>query len=82
MSQKNRDLYKTTPPASVPAAAPEADLQAQVQAARQARVQACEREVQQALAPILERHNCRLATRQVIIDGQPQPVQIVVAAND
>ncbi len=65
-------------------ATPEAalDIEDQAAAARQARVNACEREVQAALAPILARYRCRLGTVQEVIDGRPGPARVVVFAND
>jgi hypothetical protein len=51
-------------------------------AAHAERIALCEREVLAALAPILQRHRCRLGTVQEIVDGQAGPTRVVVFAND
>jgi hypothetical protein len=58
------------------------DIEGQAIIARAHRIATCEREVWEALAPILQRHHCRLGTVQEIIDGQAGAVRIVVFAND
>jgi hypothetical protein len=58
------------------------DVEAQAIMARAARIAACEREVWEAVRPILERHRCRLGTVQEVVDGQAGAVKIVVFAND
>jgi hypothetical protein len=91
---KPRSSSRRQPPAAAPAPDPEAratpapDLAQQDRAeqvrviARARRIARCEREVQAALAPILQRHRCRLGTRQEIIDGQPGDVRVVVVPSD
>jgi|GEM_PF-3258179 len=61
---------------------PPLDVEAAAVAARARRVALCEAAVQAAVTPILQKHRCRLVTVQQIVDGQPGPVQIKVAAND
>ena len=70
------------PPTAKPAPPSQPDVEAQALMARARRVHQCETEVFAALEPILQRHRCRLATRQEILDGQPGPVRVVVVAND
>lgn len=35
--------------------------------------------VQNGIAELLNKYNCRLTTNQVIVDGVPGPIQVVVA---
>jgi hypothetical protein len=58
------------------------DVEVLAVAARRLRVINCEKEVQAALKPILEKYRCRLGTTQQFMDGRPGPIQIIVAAND
>ncbi len=66
-----------------PDATPDIDRDAPARAERvAARVAACEADVWAALLPILAHYRCRLVTVQTLVDGQPGPVQIRVAANE
>jgi hypothetical protein len=43
---------------------------------KKARINACE----QAVMAALKKYKCRMVTQQVFIDGQAQPIQVLIAA--
>ena len=70
------------PPPSTAVPSSSMGIEQQAVIARARRIATCEREVWEALAPILERHRCRLGTVQEIVDGRGGAVRIVVFAKD